>query len=168
MPLASLLVQSATLGALIWYAIETLRIRRASQEQAEAQQRPCLTLDTTSREYNEAVLGDMLGAIGGMIVAANHGNLALQNMGNGPAVNVRYEFSPLNPPQDANVARPHGYLQTIPAEQIFVMAVARTILQNLTYAFVINYESLSGHKYETRIEVNNLVITAFHFNRIKN
>ena len=171
MPLANFVVQCLILLALIWYAIETLKIRRASQqqakasqEQAEAQQRPCLTLATAAREYEEAVL-NMHGAVGGMVVSAVEGNVVLQNMGNGPAVNVRYHFNPVNPPQDANVARPNGYLQNIPAADIFVMAVAHGVLRNLEYEVVTSYESLSGHKYESRIAVNNLVLTAFHYTR---
>jgi len=164
MSLANLLVQFAILAVLIWYALETLRIRRASQEQAEAQQRPCLTLVTASREHGEAVL-DMNGIVGGMIVAPREGNVALQNMGNGPAVNVRYEFNPVNPPQGANVARPRGYLQNIPAGGTFVMAVAREVLRNLEYEFVTSYESLNGQNYESRIAINNLVLTNFHFGK---
>lgn len=162
--LASFLVQCAVLVALVWYAVETWRIRRASQEQAEAVHKPCLTLVTAARDYDEAVL-EMDGAVGGMIVAPREGNVALQNMGNGPAVNVRYEFIPLNPPQGANVARPSGYLQNIPAGGTFVMQVARGVLRNLEYEFLTTYESLSGHRYESRIILNNLVLTTFDFRR---
>ena len=163
-PLANFLVQCALFVALVWYAVETHRIRKASQEQAEAQQKPCLTLVTGARDYDEAVL-ETGGAVGGMIVAAREGNVALQNMGNGPAVNVRYECNPANPPKGANVARPGGYLQNIPAHGTFVMAVAREVLRNLEYEFVATYESLSGHHYESRIIINNLVLTGFYFKR---
>jgi len=163
-PLANFLVQCAVLGALIWYTRETLKIRRASQEQAESLQKPWLTLLTEAREYDDAVL-EMDGTVGGMIVAAREGNVAVQNMGNGPAVNIRYEFEPLDPPQGVNVARPSGYLQNIPSNGSFVMQLAREVLRNFDYMFICHYESLSGNKYESRITLSNLVLTASHFRR---
>lgn len=169
LPQANFVVQCAIFAALVLYAVETWKIRKASQkqvaaaqEQAEAQQRPCLTLVTTPREHGEAVL-NMGGAVGGMIIASIDGNVALQNMGNGPAVNVHYAFNPVNPPEGANVARPSGYLQNIPAKELFVMAVALGGLRNLAYECVVGYTSLSGQSYVSRIAINNLVLTAFDF-----
>src|SRR5690242_4792384 len=98
-PVLNLVVQILLFGALVWYTIETWKIRKAAQsqaqaawEQAEAQHQPCLTIITEAREYIEAVL-EAGGAVGGMIVAARNGNVALENMGNGPAVNVRFRFN---------------------------------------------------------------------------
>jgi hypothetical protein len=88
-PILNFALQCVALGVLVWYALETLRIRKASQEQAEAVQRPCLTLATAARGYEDAVL-EMGGAVGGMIVAAREGNVALWNVGSGPAINARY------------------------------------------------------------------------------
>lgn len=132
LPFLNFAVQFAVLGVLIWYALETLKIRRASQEQAEALHRPCLTLVTTARGFEDAVL-EVNGAIGGMIVAAREGNVAVWNIGSGPAINAQYKFEPVAPPDGANVARPNGYLQIVLAGECFVMPVARGVLQNLQY-----------------------------------
>ena len=142
LPILNFALQCVALAVLVWYALETLRIRRASQEQAEAVQKPCLTLATAARGYEDAVL-DMGGVVGGMIVGSHEGNVALWNVGSGPALNARYRFEPIDP---ATVARPNGYLQIVLAKETFVMAVAREVLQNLQYEFVITYESLSGRR----------------------
>ena len=160
-PVANFLVQLAILVALVWYAVETWRIRKASEEQAEAQQKPCLTVVTAPRDYDEAIL-EMNGAVGGMVVAPRNGNIALENMGNGPAINVSYNFNPVDP---STVSCPHGYLQNIRAGGTFIMAVARGVLSNREYELIVTYESLSGRRYESRITINNLVLTAFHFRR---
>ena len=165
-PLANFAVQCFILVALAWYALETWRIRRASQEQVEGLQKPCLTLATETRDYDDAIL-EMDEAVGGMIVAARHGNVALLNMGNGPAINVHYSFDPVNRRQGANVARPHGYLQNIPPGGEFLMPLARDVLRNLEYESVITYDSLSGRRYESRIAIKNLVLTVFYFKRRK-
>lgn len=88
------------------------------------------------------------------------------NVGTGPAINIRYQFTPINPPQGPTVARPSGYLQIIIAKETFVMPVSREILPNLEYELVLAYESLSGRHYETRIPINNLVLTDFSFKRL--
>ncbi len=48
-PLIALLVQAATLAALIRYTIITARIERAAQEQAEASQKPVIVLQCIPR-----------------------------------------------------------------------------------------------------------------------
>lgn len=123
--------------------------------------KPCVTLVTAPRGYEDAVL-EMDGAVGVMIVAARQGNVAAQNIGTGPAVNVRYEFMPIDPAPGANVARPHGYIPTILPGEMCVLPVSRGILQNLEYEFVANYESLGGRRNQTKIMLNNLVITDTH------
>jgi len=116
------------------------------------------------RDYDDAVL-DTDDAVGGMIVAASQGSVTLQNMGNGPAVSLEYRFNRVDAPAGASVARPHGYLQNIPAAGDFVMALARDVLRSLEYHCVITYDSLSRHRYKSTITIRNLVLTAFHFER---
>jgi hypothetical protein len=159
---ANLIVQLLLLGVVVWYAWETCKIRRVSQDQLEALQKPCLTLVTEARDYDAALL-ELNGAVGGMIVAARNGNVALQNMGYGPAVNVTYNFKPVNPSEGVKVAGSGGYLQNIPAGGTFAMQVARGSLALLEYELIVTYESLGGHRYESKIAINNLVLTAFNF-----
>ncbi len=108
----------------------------------------------------------MGGAVGTMIVAARDGNVAVRNIGNGPAINIRYEFRPVNPAPGANVARPQNYFQMIAPGEVFVMPVARGVLNNLEYEFIASYESLGGRRYQSRITLNNLVLTDTRFGRL--
>jgi hypothetical protein len=121
-----------------------------------------LTLVSGPREHEDVVL-ETDGIVGGMTLKAREGNLVVQNIGSWPALNVRYEFKPIDPPPGANVVRPRGYLQNIPSREIFVMAVAREVLRNFQYDFLAIYESLNGRRYESRIIINNLVLTFLEF-----
>src|SRR5690348_14803756 len=80
LPAANFVLQVLVFAVLIWYAIETSQIRRLSYEQIEALQKPCLTFVSTARDQQEAVL-EMDGIVGGMILAAREGNVAIQNVG---------------------------------------------------------------------------------------
>jgi hypothetical protein len=64
--------QALLLGGLIWYCIETRRIRIVSTAQLEALQAPCLTLVATLRGGSEAVL-DTAGARGTLVLDFNEG-----------------------------------------------------------------------------------------------
>lgn len=163
--LANLVVQCAILAALFWYARKILRIRRASQDQAEALQRPCITLATAARpheEYEDAML-NMDSALGGLTLATQERNVALQNIGSGPALNVRYEFHPSDPERGADLARRGSYLPNIPPRGSFVTPAARDAFRDLECEFVATYESLSGQAYESRITIHNLVLTKSAF-----
>ena len=92
LPTASFAVEVLILAGLTWYAVETYRLRKASQEQLEALHRPCLTILTTARRAEDAVLR-MNGIEGGMVVQPRAGDVVLQNIGTGPAFNIRYKFN---------------------------------------------------------------------------
>ena len=162
--LANLIVQSGVLLVLLLYTLETLKMRKAAQEQAEGVQKPCLTLVSAARDYAEAVL-EFDDAVGGMIIGAQEGNVVIENIGNGPAINVRYVFRPVNPPQGQNVAQPNGYLQNLPGHSRFTIPLAREVLRNLEYRVHLTCESMTGQKYESAITVNNFVLTRFNFGR---
>jgi hypothetical protein len=162
LPAANFVLQVLVFVVLVWYAKETWQIRRLSFEQIEALQKPCLTFISTARQQEEAVL-DMDDIVGGMIIAAREGSVAIQNVGSGPALNVRYKFTPINPPTGANVARPAGYLQNIPPRETLVMPVAREVLRNLEYEFIATFESLNARRYETRVKIKDLVLVQLEF-----
>src|SRR5271170_5290636 len=86
-------IQCLLFLALVWYAIETWRIRKISQEQIETLQKPCLTLSATARNFEEAVLGfhDTHSA---QVVYTPEGVLRLINVGLGPAFSVTYHLTP--------------------------------------------------------------------------
>jgi hypothetical protein len=155
----SLAIQVIALIALIVYAWDTRRIKKASQEQAESAQKPCLVLVTDSRDFDETVL-ETNGAAGGAVIAPRNGNVALQNVGNGPALNVSYDFRPLDP---SNISRPHGYLPNIMVGKSLVLAVPRGILDAQDYEVVFQYDSMSRQRYQSRIVITKKVVTAFRF-----
>lgn len=162
--LANLLIQLLILAFLIWYACETYQLRKASQEQTEALQKPCITVVTTARDYDDAILG-VDDAIGGMVLAPFEGSVQLRNIGAGPAFNIRYTFSNLDQPRQSGdvVVEPSGYLPYIKAGDAFAMQVTRGILQLHEYELVALYDSLSGRRYETKIVIKRLVLTTVQF-----
>jgi hypothetical protein len=94
---------AATLGVLIWYAIETRRLRkaaaaqidvsqnllRAANDQAEGIAKPCLTIRGKLRDATKTLL-NMDDAVGGVCVGDEGGHYVAVNIGNGIAMNVSY------------------------------------------------------------------------------
>jgi hypothetical protein len=62
--------------------------------------------------------------------------------------------------------QPSGYLPIIPAKETFIMPLAANALPNLQYELAFTYESLSGRHYESKIRMDNLVLTGFRFRRL--
>jgi hypothetical protein len=155
-------MQVGALLALAVYAWDTRKIKKASEEQAEAAQKPCLALVTDRRDFDETVL-EIDGAVGGAVVAVTNGNVELQNIGNGPALKVRYDFRPLDP---SNISRPRGYLPNVVVGKSFVLAVPRGILDIEDYEAVFQYESMSRKWYESRLTITKKVVTDLRFGPI--
>jgi hypothetical protein len=72
--------------ATLVYVRLTHQIARASIEQGEAQQKPCLILRTTRRDDQWVILDPPLAA------EVEGGNLRILNIGSGPALQVQYDF----------------------------------------------------------------------------
>ena len=159
MQLANLIVQCLLLAALIWYTVETWKIRKTSQDQIEALQKPCVSLATAPRDREEAVLG--IAVEGAMIVRCPEGMAEVENVGAGPAVNMRYSFMPTNP--ESTRARPRGFVLGLRPGEKFLLPVPRGILQGNEWDCVFTYESLSRRRYRTRIRANDLVLTSIEF-----
>ncbi len=101
-------VQILTLIGLAWYAIETMKIRTAAQQQVKASldlikaatdqvegmSKPCLTLWGEVREGADAIL-EMHGAVGNIVARPDGGSYVALNIGNGVALNVQYSFTRL-------------------------------------------------------------------------
>jgi len=158
-PLATLVIQLCALGVLIWYACDTRKIRKASIEQAESAQKPCLALVTGPRDFDETVL-EKNGVVGGTILARRNGNVAVENVGNGPALNVSYDFRPVD---QSNIVRPRGYLPNIVVGKSWVLAVPHGILDIEDYEIVFIYDSMSRQKYESITSVKGSVVADFRF-----
>ena len=96
MEIAGLVVQILILFGLIWYAWETLKIRKISQEQNETMQRPCLVLSVRKRRDMDTATD----ALGGNPYPeqkvpdgqqSGTGHVELHNIGTGAAFNIKYE-----------------------------------------------------------------------------
>lgn len=157
------LVQVCLFGGLVWYCVETRRIRIASQSQLEALHTPCVTFRTTPRENADAVL-DMDGAVGMMNVDFYQGDAMLMNIGTGPAVNVSYVLTQLD---RENRLHPEGYVSFLPTGLRCNVPISRNTLRGRNFQCVIRYESLSQTRYETKLAIRDLVLTPpFHFDKI--
>ena len=162
LPYVSIIIQFVGLVALIWYVRDTHEIWKTAQDQAEGQHKPCLTLDTTARDFSEAVLsvGD---AVSTRILAFQEGNVVVWNVGNGVALNVRYQFKQITPAGDGVSVDPANFLPHIPPGAHQVIPVPQGILANKEYEFTATYESVGARRYESRVQLDNLVITRIHF-----
>ena len=133
----------------------------ASQELAEAGQKPCLVFSTAPRAAVDAILGEFEGADGAMTLLFLDGKVQLENIGSGPAINAKYRLAPTDPA--STISRPSGYLVWMSSGAKFSPPVSRGLLQGNEWEMVVVYESLSGRKYQTKTTVSNLVLTDFKF-----
>jgi hypothetical protein len=164
--IATLCVQILALFGLVWYVIETSRIREASQRQivisqnqVEGMSKPCLTLWGGLRDAADAIL-QMDGAVGNIVAATDGGSYVVLNIGNGVALNVRYRFTRPNQGERELRYIPH------------LAPTARATLvetwggYNAEHEATFDYESISGRKYRTTIHLNHHVITSFDFEEV--
>jgi len=170
-------VQILTLFALIWYAIETMKIRKAAQRQVqtsldliraataqvEGMSKPCLTFWGDLRDGADAIL-EMNGAIGNIVARADAGNYVIQNIGNGVALNVQYRFTRPNDNPD----RPQNmrYVPNI-LPNVRVALVEPLGGYDAEHDVTFDYESIGGRRYRTTIHLNHHVITAFVFEEVE-
>jgi len=166
LPLINTVVTLLGVIFLAVYALATRGIRIAAQDQTEGQHKPCLTLCAKVRDYSEAILeaGNIVGA---MVLADQKGNVSIQNLGNGLALNVRYDLTQIAPSSDPQRVERASYLQHVPSGHSFPIPVAESRLRNRKCEFVAKYQSLAGRRYISRIQVNNAVITEIVFAEIK-
>jgi hypothetical protein len=143
----------ALVGIFIWDRIdgnqqhretlEQLEVSRkqveVTQEQVEASHKPCLVLSTTPRAPEEAILG-MGGTDSAMIILCPQSQAQLENIGNGPAINARYNLTPTNP--TSTVSRPSCYLVTVLSGKKIPTPIPRGILQGNEWEIILTYESL--------------------------
>jgi len=172
-------VQAFALIGLIWYCVETRRLRRASQDQVrisqdlikasldqvESSAKPCLTFWSDLRDGPDVIL-DMHGAVGSLVTRADQGSFVIHNIGNGVALNLQYFITrPNNIPgqPDHRILR---YLSTVAAGKT-VTLVETLGLHNGENRAEFEYESIGGRKYRTKISLNHHVITSFAFEELK-
>jgi len=155
--------------ALVVYAVFTRKIWRAADEQAEALQKPCVTLATARRNDDEATLSDDEGSreVG---IFKPDGWVAVRNIGSGPALNVHWYFEPVNPPPGQNVPTQDGEIPHLSREISRVRRMQIPMhgseVKFRNYYFRATYESLSGALYETRIRLQEGVLNRISFRSV--
>jgi hypothetical protein len=144
----------------IWDRIDGRQEHQDASTQIEATNRPCVVFSTAPREPDEAILE--MGGTNSLMVLRCPGALAqLENIGNGPAVNIRYLMEHLV--QDATVSGLTGYLVGVSPGETFLTPISRNAFMNVEWKILLTYESLSGHKSKTETTVKNLVLTHIKF-----
>jgi hypothetical protein len=143
---AGVLIQLLLFGGLVWYCFETRQMRIAAEAQLEALHTPCVTFVATPREGADAVL-EADGARGAMVLDFIAGDAMLINIGNGPAVNISYVLTA----RDNAHGAPDGYVSSIPPRIRASVPISRSILRGRRFDCLIQYESLSRRRYETRL-----------------
>jgi hypothetical protein len=131
-----------------------------SQEQVEAAQKPFVSVSTTARDFTDAVF-EKNDAVGAMNVLCPDALVQLVNIGAGPAVNIRYQFTPVD--ADSTPSRPQSYLAGLRPGETFLIPVPRGHLVATEWTCLITYESLSAKRYRTELSLNSLVITNVTF-----
>ena len=159
---ATFVVLLLTLGAVVWYACLTRKLWKAALEQAEAQLKPCITPATMQRDPTEAV-APRNGVKGETVLAFDTGNLAIRNIGNGPAVHLSYALRPLNVPPGENRARHDGYIHAVERNERATLPIPRGALQPYEFELAVTYQSLSRQRYRTVVSFHDLVLTNFRF-----
>jgi hypothetical protein len=175
-----LVIQFFALAGLIWYTVVTRGIRKSSQDQVRVSQelikvamdqveglsKPCLTLYSGLRDGADAILA-MGGAVGNTVARGDQGSFVLQNVGNGIALNVSYQF--LRVPRE-EIARQHHrrYVQHILAAQKVTMPEPMTAYGG-DWELHIEYLSIGGRKYRSIVTISgpDHTLTALHFARVE-
>lgn len=183
MDIAHLVVQILIFAGLIWYACETRKIRKTSQEQVETSQRqieisqeqietmqrPCLVPLVQKRDDMDTAIESMRPHSHPgyrVVVNGRSGRVELKNIGCGPAFNVRYE---LQSPEGIMEQGSGGHLPYLHAESEPIWPIANTLLPADADKVVLklSYESLSGIRYENALHIRESrsgpVVTCYEF-----
>ena len=142
-------VSALTFGGLVWYVIETYRIRLASQRQLEAMRRPCLVVCGAIRDPKDAVMRPGCALLR---VAGNAGLVAIMNIGNGPAFNAEYQLSPLD--DGKRKPGPH-FLVHVLNDQANPLPIPTQTVSDGTWSLALTYESISGRCYKTETTIDS-------------
>jgi hypothetical protein len=107
------------------------------------------------RDGPDAIL-EMHGAAGNIVARADRGSYVIWNIGNGVALNARYNFTRPGHEYDPR------YIPNILSTQK-VTLVETLGGYNAEHEVTFDYESIGGRKYRTTINLNHHVITTFLF-----
>lgn len=136
---------------------------RATIEQAEAMQKPCIVLQSALRAREEAIL-EMSGIPGDLILGPVQGLVALRNIGAGPAVNITYIFEKVS--ESHGPVRSEGSIPTLSRDDTLPTHTSYGIFPAHKFECTVTYQSLSKRWYQTHLSANNVVLGDFHFRRL--
>jgi hypothetical protein len=154
----TLLVLTATLIVAIWYTRETQQIARASVEQSEALQKPCVVIESSARTSDDAVMDAPR-----VSEVAQTPTVRLKNIGSGLAIGLSYELRQVEVPEGSPAVRPTGFVPYLEAREPWATVTGRGMLTTRIFEFSAEYESLSRSKYQTKIRVDHGLIVSFVF-----
>jgi len=146
---ANVIVLALTFGAVVWYALETQRLQKTAEDQLEALHYPCvvpdydfINTDKTFHSQDEAGWTDLR-----VKQDVPSGQIALRNIGTGPALCVKCSFEPIGNkgqrPPDASAA-------FVSANEVVPIPVIHSCILAESLTFTATYYSVSGRTYETR------------------
>ena len=152
----AVLIQILIAGGLVFYALDTRRLRKASQEQNELMQKPCLVPVLQERKH---IVGPAWDAEIG-IKYPDHRSIAfshveLKNIGDGAAFNIQYEIQKREPRSLSK-----GSLLYIEkghkASTRLMVDDFETSSEQEDVSLKLSYESLSGRRYENVMSTRQL------------
>ena len=186
MDIAHLVVQILILAGLIWYACETWKIRKTSQQQVETSQRqigisqeqnetmqkPCLVLSVRKRKDMDTATDALSGnpypeqkVPDGQ--QSGTGHVELHNIGAGPAFNIKYEVLTQGKPKKfMSGSLPH--ISNGKKAPVFLIEDSFSSSdQHEEVELRVLYESLSGIRYESALHIRESrsgpVVTCYEF-----
>jgi hypothetical protein len=149
-----------TLIVLRQYAADTKKMAEAAVAQAETVHMPCLTLHARQRDYNAALLDE--NARTDVVLRPHAGQVAIENYGTGPAMNIEYVFKA----QDReNIADLDGYIPYLAPKEMFVTKMPQNLMHGHDYLITLRYASLSGQKYRTELTSRDLALVNYNFTK---
>jgi hypothetical protein len=174
----ALFVSASTLGVLVWYAIETFKLRkaaegqitvsrnllRAANDQAEGASKPYITIRAKLRDTSRTLIAKD-GAVGGSVVFDETGHYQAVNVGNGIALNVAYFFKARPDSDRPWEKKAQSYLQTLQLDQPAQLALLINAYpgdHEITFLF----QSLGGRWYESIIRIESKVPTDSRFRQL--
>jgi hypothetical protein len=146
---ANVIVLALTFGAVVWYALETQRLRKTAEDQLEALHYPCVVPDYDFINTDKT-LDSQIRAGGTALQVKQHvpsGRIALRNIGTGPALCVKCSFEPIENKEQAPRRASAAF---VPAGAVVQIPVSYQDIQPYEFTFTAIYSSVSGRKYETR------------------
>ena len=168
----AVLIQLGIFLGLLYYAIETYKIRKVSQQQNETMQRPCLVPSVRVRDDFDTAVENLSGNPypGYRLVydESDTSHVVLHNIGSGPAFNIRHEVQSPKGVKKDNLSGYLPYIRREGGESILLVASNLTSENRDTdVVFKLSYESLGGHRYESEMCIetrkNEPVVTDYKF-----